>query len=139
MYTELITLLLGMFMGVYAAFAGTPGGSAITIYLLLTLGIIASPTEMAGTILYVSSVPLGLAGVYMYYKKKKIDFYVGTIMIIGTLIGIYYGSKYGLIVNETFGENYGNFLKYGVTSVIFTILSVLYTMKAYEYYTMAKK
>ena len=139
MYTEIVTLLLGVFIGLYAAFAGTPGGSAIAIYILVSLGIVASPTEMAGTILYISSVPIGLAGVYMYYKKKQIDFYIGTIMIIGMLFGIYYGSKYGLLVNKTWGEKYGNFLKYSVTAVIFTVLSILYSMKSYEYYTMEEK
>lgn len=94
---------------------------------------------MAGTILYISSVPIGLAGVYMYYKKKQVDFYIGTIMIIGMLFGIYYGSKYGLMVNKIWGEKYGNFLKYSVTAVIFTILSVLYSMKSYQYYIMDEK
>jgi uncharacterized membrane protein YfcA len=139
MYTEIVTLLLGVFIGLYAAFAGTPGGSAIAIYILVSLGIVASPTEMAGTILYISSVPIGLAGVYMYYKKKQVDFYIGTIMIIGMLFGIYYGSKYGLMVNKIWGEKYGNFLKYSVTAVIFTILSVLYSMKSYQYYIMEEK
>ena len=139
MYTEIVTLLLGEFIGLYAAFAGTPGGSAIAIYILVSLGIVASPTEMAGTILYISSVPIGLAGVYMYYKKKQVDFYIGTIMIIGMLFGIYYGSKYGLMVNKIWGEKYGNFLKYSVTAVIFTILSVLYSMKSYQYYIMDEK
>jgi len=139
MYTEIVTLLLGVFIGLYAAFAGTPGGSAIAIYILVSLGIVASPTEMAGTILYISSVPIGLAGVYMYYKKKQVDFYIGTIMIIGMLFGIYYGSKYGLMVNKIWGEKYGNFLKYSVTAVIFTILSVLYSMKSYQYYIMDEK
>jgi uncharacterized membrane protein YfcA len=139
MYNEIITLLLGIFVGLYAAFTGTPGGSAISIYLLVTLGIIASPTEMAGTVIYMSCIPIGIAGLYMYYKKKQINFYIGTLMIIGMLFGIYYGSKYGLLVNETFGENYGNFLKYGVSALIFTVLSFLYTMKAYEYYNMNKK
>jgi uncharacterized membrane protein YfcA len=129
---EVVVALLGLFIGVFAAFVGNPGGSALVTYLILVFGILPSQTVIAGTLLYVSCIPLGLIGLHEYVKNKSVNFYIGNFLILGTIAGIYYGSKYSFVVNKAYGERYGDKLKFGITSVLFLVLSVLYGKRMLE-------
>ena len=71
MWHYIISSILGLFVGLYSTFTGTTGGSALMVYLLLFLNILPDPTMIAGTIMLVSSLPMGLFGVYEFYKSKN--------------------------------------------------------------------
>lgn len=126
MFNEIISVLLGLFVGCYVSFVGTTGGSAIMVYLLLILNILPNQTMIAGTILMVSSIPLGLFGLYEYYKNNSINYYIGTIIAVGLAAGLLIGSKYAFIVKKLLGEKKGDKIKFGITAVTYAILSVLY-------------
>jgi uncharacterized membrane protein YfcA len=131
-FNEIIILFLGLFIGLFTSFVGTAGGSAIAIYLILILGILPSQTVIAGTMLYVSCLPLALFGIREYYVNKSINFYIGNLMILGLIVGIFYGSKYAFVVNKKIGERYGDKIKYGITSAIYIVLALLYMSKMRE-------
>ena len=134
MIKELSTILLGIFVGLYGAFTGTPGGSAIMVYALLQSGIVDSVTTMTGTLLMISCVPIGITGLWQFYKNKRIDYYIGGFIVLGMLIGIYFGAQYAFKVNEYFGAHYGNFVKYALTSVVFGILTMMYIKQGNDSY-----
>jgi uncharacterized membrane protein YfcA len=134
MFKELSVILLGIFVGLYGAFTGTPGGSAIMVYILLATGIVESVTTMTGTLLMISCIPIGLSGLWEFYKQDKIDYYVGAFIVLGMFIGIYFGAQYAFKVNEIFGAHYGNFVKYMFTSVVFGILTFMYIKQGHESY-----
>jgi uncharacterized membrane protein YfcA len=118
---------LGLFVGLYASFVGTTGGAAIMIFLLQYFHLINSVTAIAGTMLLVSSIPLGIFGLYDYYKRGDIDYYVGALISVGLIVGLIIGSRYAFIVNDTIGEKVGDKLKNGVTAAIYAVLAVMYT------------
>lgn len=76
--------------------------------------------------LFVSSIPLGLFGLYEYHKNKSVDYYIGSFIILGIAIGSFLGAKYSIILNKKIGEAYGDKLKFGVTGVIYMLLSLYY-------------
>lgn len=134
MIKELSILLLGIFVGLYGAFTGTPGGSAIMVYILLATGMVSSVTTMTGTLLMISCIPIGLSGLWMFYEKNEIDYYVALFIVIGMFIGIYFGARYALRINEIVGPHYGNFIKYIFTSIVFGLLTIIYIKQGNDSY-----
>lgn len=131
MFREIVTILFGIFTGWFAAFVGTTGGSAIVLYLFLVLGILPRQTLIAGTMLFVSVFPLTLVSLFQY-NKKNIDFYIGAFMILGMIIGLYFGSKLVEWVNKRYGESLGDEWKFGLTAIIYAIMTFLY---AYQFFS----
>lgn len=126
MITELITIFLGLFVGFYASLLGSGGGGAILVYFLQHLKIINSTTMIAGTMLFISSIPLFIVGLPNFYKNGDINFYVGGLVVVGLIVGILLGSKYAYSVNDTFGEKMGERIKNGITGTVYAFLSLLY-------------
>lgn len=132
MFHEIISVLLGLFSGLYGSFVGTTGGAALMIYLLMVWKIVPNQTTLIGTLLFISSIPIGIFGLYEYHKHKSIDYYIGGFLILGIALGSYFGSKYTFILNDTMGEEFGNKLKASITGVIYAILSVSYFYKGFH-------
>jgi uncharacterized protein len=132
MFNEIVSAALGLMVGLYASFVGTSGGSAIMAYLLLVLHVFSSQTKIVGTMLFISLFPLGIFGMYDYYKNKQIDYYLGLIITLGICVGIYMGSKYTFYINKWLGEKNGDKIKFGLTAIIYAILTVLYVYQIYK-------
>jgi len=126
MFTELITIFLGLFVGFYAALLGSGGGGAILVYFLQHFKIINTTTMIAGTMLFISSIPLGIVGLPNFYKNGDINFYVGGLVVLGLIVGILLGSKYAYSINDTFGEKVGEKIKNGITGTVYAFLTLLY-------------
>jgi hypothetical protein len=126
MFLELITIILGLFVGFYVSLLGSGGGGAILVYFLQHFQIINSSTMIAGTMLFISSIPLGIFGLPNFYKNGDINFYVGGLLVIGLIAGILLGSKYAYSVNDTFGEKVGEKIKNGITGTVYAFLTILY-------------
>jgi uncharacterized membrane protein YfcA len=124
-------IFLGFFTGMYSSYIGTVGGSAIMMYLLLQLKILPSVSVISGTMLLISCIPLGIFGLYDYYKHKDINYYYGAFIAVGLITGLVIGSKSNFIVDDLIGEKYNDKIKFGVTSIIFFVLSILYGYKAF--------
>ena len=128
MFKEITSVLLGLFMGLFTSFVGTPAGTSIMVFLLLFLNILPNQTMVAGTLLLIGSIPLGLFGLYEYHKNKSINYYISTMVIIGISAGYLLGSKYSFIVKETLGEKHGDKIKFGITAVSYAFLTIVYTL-----------
>jgi len=127
----IICVFLGFFTGIYSSYIGTVGGSAIMMYLLLQLKIMPSVNVISGTMLLISCIPLGFFGLYDYYKHNDIHYFYGALIAVGLITGLVIGSKSNFIVDDLLGEKYNSKIKFGVTSIIFFILSILYGFKAF--------
>lgn len=130
-FNILMCIFLGFFTGMYSSYIGTVGGSAIMMYLLLQLKILPSVSVISGTMLLISCIPLGIFGLYDYYKHKDINYYYGAFIAVGLITGLVIGSKSNFIVDDLIGEKYNDKIKFGVTSIIFFVLSILYGYKAF--------
>jgi uncharacterized membrane protein YfcA len=121
-----LLVFLGLLCGLYASFVGTTGGAAILIFLLQYLNVLGV-TAIAGTMLFISALPLGIFGLYEYYKHGEIDYYVAGMIIIGLVVGLFVGSQYAFIVNAKLGEKTGDQIKNGLTALVYGVLTLMYS------------
>ncbi len=102
------------------------------IYLLMVLKIVASEATLIGTLLLISSVPLGLFGLYEYHQRGKVDYYIGAFLTLGVAFGAFIGSKYAFILDDTMGVNFSTKFKAILTGVVYAILSLTYFYKGFH-------
>ena len=129
MFHEVVSILLGLLSGLYGSFVGTSGGAALMIYLLMVLKIVADEATLIGTLLLISSVPLGLFGLYEYNKQGKVDYYIGAFLILGISVGAFFGAKYAFVLDKTMGVEFSTKFKAILTGIVYSILSVTYFYK----------
>ena len=129
MFHEVISILLGLLSGLYGSFVGTSGGAALMIYLLMVLKIVADEATLIGTLLLISSVPLGLFGLYEYNKQGKVDYYIAVFLTLGIAVGAFFGAKYAFVLDKTMGVEFSTKFKAILTGVVYSILSVTYFYK----------
>jgi len=96
---ELISLLLVLIAGLISGIFGTlvGGGSLLTIPILIFIGL--PPHVAIGTNRF-GYVGLSIAGWYKFHKKKMIDYKIGFIIAVPSLIGALVGAFIMLEVNE---------------------------------------
>ena len=81
-----------------------------------------------GTVLYVLLFPLSVGSVWEFHKVKKINFFVGNILLVTMIIGSYFGSK--LVLDEHF-QLTEKTIKY-ITAALTFILSIVFFIAAYN-------
>jgi len=113
----ILTILLGLLAGCIGGAFGV-GGSFIMLPVLFLLGIIPDYKTAVGTVLFSLLPPISLLAVIEYYKKNRIDTYIGMILCITYFVGAYYGS----LINNMYSIR---FLQY-CTAFVFFILSALF-------------
>ena len=129
MFHEIISILLGLLSGFYGSFIGTSGGAALMIYLLMIFKIVSSEAALIGTLLFISSIPLGLFGLYEYHKHGEVDYYIGAFLTLGIAFGAYIGSKYAFLLDDLMGVEFSTKFKAILTGVVYSILSLTYFYK----------
>jgi uncharacterized membrane protein YfcA len=92
---------------------GTPGYAMIVPGLLM-LSIIPDYTKAVGTYLLTAAVPLTIAGAYVYYTRKQIDFEISFILM-GTL---FFGAILGAYLSKFVSESIREFCAGLIESVI---------------------
>ena len=103
MQRTLLTVLLGLFCGLFVGLLGTPG-YAMIVPGLLVLAIIPDYTKAVGTYLLTAAVPLTIAGAYVYYTRKQIDFEISFIMMGTLFLGAILGAYLSKYVSESIRE-----------------------------------
>lgn len=99
MPTEIIALLIGLAAGVSGGIFGIGGGLIIVPALVAFLSF---PQHKAqGTSLAVLMVPVGILGVYNYWKEQSIDFKVALYIALAFVFGAFFGSKLALGLDPT--------------------------------------
>lgn len=93
-----ICLLLGLVAGVAGGLFGIGGGIIIVPTLVYALGY--SQHRAQGTSLVALLAPVGLLGVWNYYRAGNADIRAGILIAAGFVLGVYGGSKLALDLNE---------------------------------------
>lgn len=96
--TILILIFIGLAAGTMSGFVGIGGGMVIVPGLVFLLG--ASQMLAQGTSLAMLMFPVGILGVYNYYKAGNVNFNYVLIMGAAFILGSYFGSKYALKISE---------------------------------------
>lgn len=119
----ILTVVLGLLSGVLGGALGL-GGSIVMLPGVLLLGIISDYKTAVGTMLFSLLPPISLLAVIEYYKKKRVDTYVGIILFIAYFFGAYFGS----LINERYSVQ---FLQY-CTAFSFLIISAMFFYMAHS-------
>ena len=119
----ILTLMLGLLSGIFGGAFGL-GGTFVMLPGLLLLGIIADYKTAVGTVLLSLLPPISILAVIEYYKRKKVDTYIGIILCITYFFGAYFGS----LINNMYSIKT---LEY-VTSFSFLMISAMFFYMAYN-------
>jgi len=102
----LILLVVGLFAGFLSGLIGIGGGIVIVPILVYLLNFNQKTAQ--GTTLFMFLFPIGILGVYNYYKGGFLDYKTALIMAGTFVLGSYFGSKVVLsidtrLVKQIFG------------------------------------
>ena len=120
----ILTLMLGLLSGIFGGAFGL-GGTFVMLHGLLLLGIISDYKTAVGTVLLSLLPPISILAVIEYYKRKKVDTYIGIVLCITYFFGAYFGS----LINHMYSIKT---LEY-VTSFSFLMISAMFFYMAYNH------
>jgi uncharacterized membrane protein YfcA len=96
--TVLILVVVGIAAGMLSGMVGIGGGIVIVPALVYLL---AFPQKSAqGTTLALLLFPIGILGVYNYYKQGYVEFKYVAVIALGFVMGSFFGSKIALGMSE---------------------------------------
>jgi len=96
MFQYIIELVFGLLSGVLMGITGIPG--LPLLILIFDYFKISEYKKVLGAILFVNLFPISVGSVWEFYKNKQIDFTMGWIVLLSTVIGGFIGSK--LVVDD---------------------------------------
>ncbi len=94
LYAIIILLIIGLAAGIMGGLVGIGGGIVIVPALVYFLSF--SQKEAQGTSLGILLLPIGILGVWQYYKAGYVDMRIVWLVASGFLAGSYFGSKIAL-------------------------------------------
>jgi len=127
LYNIIFTILLGLITGLFTGFTGLSAMGIVLMALAVTR-IIEDYKTIIGTVLYILMFPTTVAGVWEYYKKGKINFVIGNLLLVTLLIGSYIGAKITLTEKFKISEKT---IKY-TTSFIALSMGIYFFISAYN-------
>ena len=126
MFNTILIILIGLISGLLLGLTGIlPLGFFIILFKFLNVG---DYKTIMGTVLYVLLFPLTFGSVWEFYKAKKLNFFVGNVLIITMVIGSYFGSK--LVIDEHFKLTEKT-IKY-ISAVMTLTASIIFFITAYN-------
>lgn len=94
LHAIVILLIVGLIAGIMGGLVGIGGGIVIVPALIYFLSF--SQKEAQGTSLGILLLPIGILGVWQYYKAGYVDMRIVWLVAAGFLAGSYFGSKIAL-------------------------------------------
>ena len=94
LHAIVILLIIGLAAGIMGGLVGIGGGIVIVPALIYFLSF--SQKEAQGTSLGILLLPIGILGVWQYYKAGYVDMRIVWLVAAGFLAGSYFGSKIAL-------------------------------------------
>lgn len=94
----MILLIIGLAAGILSGLVGVGGGIIIVPSLVYFLAF--SQREAQGTSLGILLLPIGILGVFAYYKEGYVNWNTVWLVAAGFLAGSYIGSKIALNVSQ---------------------------------------
>jgi len=91
MFQYIIQLLSGLISGAFMGITGIPGLPLLII--IFDYFKLDEYKKILGAILFVNLFPISIGSVWEFYKNKEINFIMGAIVLLTTIIGSYFGSK----------------------------------------------
>lgn len=116
------SIIIGALSGILGGAFGL-GGSFVMLPLLLLFQISKDFSSAIGTVLLSLLPPVSLLAVFEYAKRKKIDYWVGTILFISYFIFAYVGS----LINKMYSEKLLLFL----CGILFIIIGIYFILHSY--------
>ena len=96
---EIIILLsIGLIAGFFSGLVGIGGGIIIVPVLIYFLHF--TQQQAQGTTLFMFLVPIGILGVYNYYKAGYMDWKAAAFMGLTFVIGSFFGSKIAVSIDQ---------------------------------------
>ena len=121
----LIELTLGLLAGLFLGITGiAPTG---LILIALEIFKIGDYKSNLGSILFLNLFPISIGSVYEFYKAKKINFTLGTILTATIMIGSFISSKIFLDKEKNISPK---IIKY-ITSALGFSIGIIYFISAY--------
>jgi uncharacterized membrane protein YfcA len=93
-----LILLLGLGVGVTVGLMGVGGGIVLVPLLVYLLGFGQHAAQ--GTSLLLQLPPIGIGGLYVYWKRRNVNLRAGVVCALGFLLGGYFGSLFAVRVPE---------------------------------------
>ncbi len=90
----MVLVIIGIIAGIFGGLVGIGGGIVIVPALVYFLSF--SQKEAQGTSLGILLLPIGILGVWQYYKAGYVDMRIVWLVAGGFLVGSYFGSKIAL-------------------------------------------
>ena len=118
----LVGIIIGLISGVTSILFS---GFAVLSLKYLDVG---DYKTILGTMLYVLLFPLSIGSALEFYKAKKINFFVGNLLLITLIIGGYFGSR--LVLNDYYNLSEKK-IKY-LTAILSLFSSSLFFYEAYK-------
>lgn len=98
---EIIVLIsIGLFAGLVSGTLGLGGGIVIIPALVFFLGL--TQHQAQGTSLAILLFPIGILGVYNYYKAGFVNMKYTLVIVLAFIIGSYFGSLLSINLPEKF-------------------------------------
>lgn len=91
MFQYIIELIFGLITGILFGITGIHG--LPLLILIFDYFKIDEYKKILGAILFVNLFPISIGSVFEFYKNKQIDFKMGWIILLATIIGGIIGSK----------------------------------------------
>jgi uncharacterized membrane protein YfcA len=91
MNNTIIFIIIGILSGIINGLTGLGHAGAILIGLTLS-GVVNSYDTIVGTALYSQLFPVVAFGVWEFYKRKKIDYYAGNVILVCLLFSVFIGA-----------------------------------------------
>ncbi|MEP7252087.1 MAG: sulfite exporter TauE/SafE family protein [Ginsengibacter sp.] len=98
LHAIVILLIIGLVAGIMGGLVGIGGGIVIVPALMYFLSF--TQKEAQGTSLGILLLPIGILGVWQYYKAGYVDMRIVWLVAIGFLAGSYFGSKIALALPQ---------------------------------------
>ena len=94
-------IVIGIIAGIIAGSTGLAAAGAILLGLTFS-GIISDHQTILGTTLYTLLPPTVIFGVWDYYRRGKVNFYYGNILIVTILFSTFIGAYLTRIIPEKY-------------------------------------
>src|SRR5574343_1690339 len=93
-----ILLLVGLLAGMLSGLVGIGGGIIIVPVLVYFLHY--SQQQAQGTTLFMFLFPIGILGVFNYYKAGYVEYKTALLIASTFVIGSYFGSKWAISLDQ---------------------------------------
>jgi uncharacterized membrane protein YfcA len=123
MFQYIIELIFGLITGILFGITGIHG--LPLLILIFDYFKIDEYKKILGAILFVNLFPISIGSVFEFYKNKQIDFQMGWIILLATIIGGIIGSKLVFNKNKLTNKN----IKY-ISAAFSIITGILFLISA---------